>query len=152
MPYTIWYCGVLIGETDFEGQGSSPHQHAGVFRPTAYGREVFPQLSGMLSVASALKDEMQEHGLDEDDMDADAVTDFLETTPTGRKILDIGRALSEVELRDPSGKALEFVSIAFMDLSELATLSRKLDCESAPDLDVLPPDAPQLIVSTTLRQ
>ncbi|MEX2154228.1 MAG: hypothetical protein WD825_12885 [Gemmatimonadaceae bacterium] len=95
MPYTLWHCDVLIGETDFEGESNRPSQHAGIFRPTAYGNEVFPRLTGMLSAASDLKDEVQRHGLDQDAMDADAVTDFLETTPVGRKIVDIGRRRSQ---------------------------------------------------------
>lgn len=150
MPYTLWHCGVLIGVTDFEGEGH-PRHYAGAFRPTAYGCQLFPRLSGMLTAAADLKEEMQRCGLHEDTMDADAISRFMHTTPAGQRVVDIGRALSEVELRDPAGKTLEFASIAFMDLWELSTLSSRLGCESElPDPNALPSEASRFIVSATL--
>ena len=66
-------------------------------------------------------------------------------------MLDIGKALSEVELRDPEGRVREFKQIAFIDLAELAALSRKLGCNADMEWETLPPEAPQYIVSVTLR-
>jgi hypothetical protein len=151
MPYTLWHCGVLIGETDFEESGRRPPQYAGAFRPTDYGRALFPRLTGMLSAASGLKDHLQARGLSEDEMSSGQVAQLLDTTPEGQKVLDIGRTLSEVELRDPEGRVLEFKQIAFIDLAELAALSLKLGCNESIEWEELPPDAPHFIVSVTLR-
>jgi hypothetical protein len=151
MPYTLWHSGVLIGETDFEGEERHGQHLAGIFRPTIYGRELFPRLTGMLTAGADMKDEMASRGLSEDTMNGDDVVDLFETTAAGKKVVDIGRALSEVELRDPSGHALEVASLAFIDLDELAALSERLGCEAAEDLRLLPPEAPRFIVSATLR-
>jgi hypothetical protein len=151
MPYTLWHCGVLIGETDFEGKTQQPLQYAGAFRPTAYGLRQFPLISGILTAASELKDEMKRRGVSEDDLEADEISELIDSSSAGRRVVDIGRALSEVELRDPTGRPLEFASIAFIDLAELLTLSRKLGCDSASDLASLAPDLTRHIVSATLR-
>ena len=151
MPYTLWYCGVLIGDTDFEEGGCRPPQYAGVFRPTEYGRAVFPRLTGILTAAAGLKDELEARGLSDDEMTAEQVADLLDNTRHGDRVLDIGKALSEVELRDPGGRVCEFKQIAFIDLAELAALSRKLGCNVHIDWQTLPAEAPQYIVSVTLR-
>jgi len=151
MPHTLWHCGVLIGETDFDEGGRRPPQYAGVFRPTDYGRAIFPRLTGILTAASGLKDELEARGLSEDEMSSEQVVNLLESTRDGNKVLDIGRALSEVELRDPEGRVLEFRQIAFIDLAELAALSRKLGCNEDMAWETLPPEAPHYIVSVTLR-
>lgn len=151
MSHTLWHCGVLIGETDFEEDGCRPPHYAGVFRPTEYGRTVFPRLTGILTAASGLKDELEARGLSDDEMSPEQVANLLDNTRDGPKVLDIGKALSEVELRDPEGRLLEFKQIAFIDLAELAALSRKLGCNGDMEWEGLPPEAPQYIVSVTLR-
>ena len=55
MAYTFWHSGVLIGESDLEEASDNPRQHGGVFRPTAYGLEIFPRLTGILSEWYELK-------------------------------------------------------------------------------------------------
>lgn len=127
MRHTLWHCGVLIGEAKMQVNPAQPRQIVGEFRPTAYGRELLPRLTGVLSAAAALKDEMATRGISEESV-TDPVTgpDLIESMPGGRKMVDIGRTLSEVQLRDPSGIALEFKSIAFLDLGELDSLARKL--------------------------
>jgi hypothetical protein len=110
-----------------------------------------PQLSGIMTAGADLKDELTARGVSEDEMDRDDVIDLLETSDPGRRVMDIGRTLSEVELRDPSGAQLEFASIAFVDMHELSKLSRRLGCEPDVDLEALPPDAPEFIVSATLQ-
>ena len=150
MPYTLWHCGVLIGETDFDEGGRRPPQYAGVFRPTEHGRAVFPRLSGMLTAASGLKDQLEARGLSEDEMSSDQVASLIDSTPEGSKVLEIGKALSEVELRDAEGRLLAFKQIAFIDLAELAALSRKLGCNEEMEWEALPPEASQYIVSVTL--
>jgi len=77
---------------------------------------------------------------------------FLDTTAAGRKIIDIGRMLSEVEMRAPDGRRLEFASIAFSDLAELQRLVREMEVGAVHDLTDLPPDAPRYIVSATLTK
>jgi hypothetical protein len=151
MSYTFWHCGVLIGESDLEEASGNPGQRGGTFWPTAYGLQVFPRLTGMLTAAHALKMHMDANGLSEDSMNGDQVEELLETTPAGQKVIDIGRMLSDVEMRAPDGSRLEFASIAFSDLMEVHQLARTLRLDAADDPSVLPPDAPRYIVSATLR-
>jgi hypothetical protein len=151
MAHTFWHSGILIGESDLEESSDYPGQRGGVFRPTAYGLEVFPRLTGILSAGHALKTHLEENGLSPDELEGDAIDELLDTTPAGRKIIDIGRMLSEVEMRAPDGRRLEFASIAFSDLSELQRLVREMQLGPAHDLTDLPPDAPRYIVSATLR-
>jgi hypothetical protein len=153
MTYTIWHAGVLIGDSDFDqGNPERPGHVAGVFRPTSHGREIFPLLTGIMTASADLKDELASRGLTEDDMSADEVENILDNTPAGRKVIDIGRNLSEIELRDPTGKLLEFKTIAFIDTSELARLMERLDCGSDEQYEAVRDErAPELIVSATLR-
>jgi hypothetical protein len=151
MSYTFWHCGALIGKSDLEGSSANPRQRSGVFWPTAHGLQVFPRLTGMLTAAHALKAHMEANGLSADEMEKQEVEELLETTPAGRKVIDIGRMLSDVEMRAPDGKRLEFASIAFSDLMEVQRLARELRLEAADDLATPPADAPRYIVSATLR-
>ncbi len=150
MTYTFWHSGVLIGEADLEENPDRPQQRSGIFCPTAYGLEIFPRLSGILSAGHALQSHLEARGLDPDAMSRDQVEDVLDNTPAGRRVIDIGRTLSEVELHAPTGGRLAFASIAFTDLLELQALTRELDTDSADDLADLPPDAPRYVVSATL--
>jgi hypothetical protein len=167
MPYTIWYRGELIGETDFEGQRSEiapAHSEmdpaaregrhlAGVFRPTTYGRQLLPRLCGIMSAAADLKEEVARRGLDPEDVPPDIMRRLFEGTPAGLHILDIGRVLSEVELRSPTGLTVVVASMGFMDIGELASLSRRLGCSRPTvNLDDLPPEAPEFLVSVTLQE
>jgi hypothetical protein len=158
MAYTLWHCGVKIGETDFEDErtrarrhGDSGRQRAGVFRPTPYGLELFPRMSGMLTASSELREIMRERGLP-DDPDTEAAWELFETTEPGKKIIDIGRVLCDVTVRDRRGVTLPFASISFMDLTELEVLTRKMNCRSD-DFEVaaLDPRAPRYVVSATFR-
>lgn len=58
----------------------------------------------------------------------------------------------EVELRAPDGAPLQIASIGFMDLAELASLGRRLDCNRTVDAPSVPPGGPEFVVSVTLRQ
>ena len=151
MTYTFWHSGILIGESDLEDATGHPGQRGGVFRPTAYGLEVFPRLTGILSAGHALKTHLDANGLSPDEMDPDQIEDVLDTTAAGKKILDIGRMLSDVEVRAPDARRLEFASIAFTDLMEMRRLVRELENGAVDDLTDLPPDAPRYIVSATFR-
>lgn len=150
MAYTFWHSGVLIGESDLEEASDHPRQHGGLFRPTAYGLEVFPRLSGILSAGYALKTHLDANGLSPEEMEQCDIDELLDTVSAGQKIIDIGRMLSEVEMRAPDGLRLEFASIAFSDLSELQRLVREMELGAADDLKDLPPDAPRYVVSATL--
>ena len=83
MSYTFWHCGVLIGESDLEEASGNPGQRGGTFWPTAYGLQVFPRLTGMLTAAHALKMHMDANGLSEDSMNGDQVEELLDTPPSG---------------------------------------------------------------------
>lgn len=149
MPYTFWYSGILIGESDLEEQSINPRQHAGVFRPTAFGLEIFPRLTGILTAGHALKAHLDANGLCPETMEKSAIQEWFDTTPAGQKVVDIGRTLSQVELRAPDGDTLPFASIAFTDWLELRTLMRELNLESELPRDDLPPGAPRYVVSAT---
>ena len=152
MPYTFWFSGILIGESDFEDRCTTPRQHAGAFRPTAYGLEIFPRLTGILSAGRALLAQLDADERSPDTMDAHEIEESFETRSAGRKVVDIGRALSDVEMRAPDGTKLEFESIGFTDLLELRMLVNELDPESNEPADDLPPDVPRYFVSATLRE
>lgn len=157
MTYTLWHRGVLIGETDFEdeqGDRAAPVTKglhlAGIFRPTEHGRALLPRLCGIMTAAADLKDECIRRGLDPDDMAADVMMHMFESTAAGAHIIDIGRVLTEVELRDSGGATLVVSSMGFMDLAELASLSLRLGTKMT-SLDHLPSDGPEFVVSVTLR-
>jgi len=84
-------------------------------------------------------------------MGEDEIDDLLDATPAGKKIIDIGRMIADVEMRAPDGQRLEFGSIAFSDVLELQRLVHELVGDSGEDLPDLPADAPRYIVSATLR-
>ena len=157
MTYTLWHCGSLIGETDFEGSDGAPFDPdrlhmAGVFRPTEYGRSLLPRLCGMLTACSELKKEMVLRGVaDGDDLSPDEIEHLFMTTRSGAHIIDIGRVLSDVELHSPDGARITVASMGFMELAELARLSRKVGNEDGPSLAGVAADAPEFLVSVTLK-
>src|SRR5687768_13680795 len=150
MTHTFWHAGVLIGESDLEEAPDHPRQRGGIFRPTPYGLSIFPRLSGILSAGHALKTHLEANGLDPDNMEKHEIEELLDTTPAGQRVIDIGGTLSEVEMRAPDGRRLEFASIAFCDLSELTRLVREMEIGAAHDLENLPVDPPSYVVSATL--
>lgn len=158
MPYTLWHCGKLIGETDFEDEAGerAPHGRprfhlAGAFRPTEYGRQILPRVCGILTAGADLKDELDRRGLDPDEAPPEVLEQLFETTAAGAHIIDIGRVLSDVELRAPNGHTLAFASIGFMELAELASLSRRLSGNDSIGPTTLRRDVPEFIVSVTLH-
>jgi len=151
MTYTFWHSGILIGESDLEESADNHRQVGGVFRPTAYGLEVFPRLTGILSAGHALKTHLDANGLSPDEMEPYEIENLLDTTPAGQKIIDIGRTLSDVEIRAPNGLRMEFASIAFIDQEELRRVIREMQLSEARELVDPLLDAPRYIVSATLR-
>ena len=157
MPFTFWHRDQLIGETDFEDDppvldrrpGERRHL-AGIFRPTAYGRRILPRLCGIMTAGFALKEEFVRRGIDPDDAPPEMIEHLFETTAAGAHIIDLGRALSEVCLRDPGGVKLKVASMGFMDLSELASLSRMLGEPETVDLDHVEAEVAEFLVSVTL--
>jgi len=150
MPYTFYHSGTLIGESNLEDVAANRRQRAGVFRPTAYGMDIFPRLTGILSAGHALQQFLDANGLSPDDMEKAEIERLLDTTPAGQKIIDIGRMLSEVEIRTPSGSPQEFESIAFIDQLEWTRVGQLLG-DSAAQVEELPPGVPRYVVSATLR-
>ena len=149
MTYTFWYSGILIGESDFEEPSEGGRRLSGAFRPTSYGEEIFPRLTGVLSAGHALKSFLDGKGLDPDEMDADQVDELFETSEAAQKIVDIGRAISEVETRAPDGRRLEFASIAFIDTLEIPLLLRELTGQTD-DVPENALDGPRYVVCGTL--
>ncbi|HEY2378136.1 MAG TPA: hypothetical protein VGH98_19325 [Gemmatimonadaceae bacterium] len=156
MTYTLWHRKQLIGETDFEQEnGESAPQRGerchlvGSFHPTAYGQRLLPRLCGMLTAGFELKEELVRRGLPADDPPPEIVEQLFETTAAGAHIIDIGRVLSEVELRDLGGVTLQVASMAFIDLGELASLSRRLG--ETVEFEEAQSDEAKFLVSVTLR-
>jgi len=149
MPYTFYHAGVLIGESNLEDVASK-RQRAGVFRPTAYGMDIFPRLTGILSAGHALETHPREQGLSVDDMERAEIERLFDTTPAGQKIIDVGRMLSEVEIQAPNGARKEFEQIAFIDQLEWKRVGKLLN-DPAAEVEEWPPGVPRYVVSVTLR-
>ena len=148
MPYTLWHAGIQIGETAFEQ--THGRQKIGVLRPTAYGLEILPKLIGFLSAASNLKDEMASRGMTADG-ELRGLDALLKSSDPGRRILDLGKELREVEVHDGTGKRIEFRMIVFSDLWELRALCRKLGRRGGlPAEEPTSRTGPRYIVSVTL--
>ena len=139
MTHTFWHSGILIGQADLEPHPGEPRCLGGVFLPTSDGEAIAPRLVGMLSAAEALKDYCERRGLDPDRSDAEMAKVF-ERTPIGRKMVAIGRAIREVEVRGPTGERVDFATMSFADRPELRKLTG-LPCE----------DAPRYLVSLTVK-
>lgn len=148
MTYTFWHGGVLIGESDLERASDTPLHRGGVFRPTAYGLELFPRLTGILSAGHALKAQFDADGLSPEEMPCGEIERLFASTPAGRTFMGYARTLSQVEVRAPDGRRLECLSIAFSDAQELQRLARELEIETDVDLAGLPADVPSYVVST----
>jgi len=151
MTYTFLHCGVVMGESDLSAKTNRAGQRAGTFHPTDYGRTLLPRVTCILSASLALKsqfDSMQQAG-GKKELSPKELDVLLTESEAGRAMIDVGRVLSEVELRGPGGRRLEFASIAFSKVDELlrvgTTLGTKVDQRQA-----LPPDTPEFIVSVTL--
>jgi hypothetical protein len=152
MPYTFYHSGILIGESNLEDvTDNRRRQRAGVFRATAYGMDIFPRLTGILSAGHAMVQHLEANGLSVDDMERAEIERLLDTTPAGQKIIDVGRMLSEVEIRTPGGARQEFESIAFIDQLEWKRVGQLLN-DPAAELEELPAGMPRYVVSTTLRK
>ena len=149
MRYTFYHAGVLIGESKLE-DARSKRERAGVFHPTAYGLDIFPRLTGILSAGHALETHLRENGLSLNDMEKAEIEHLLDTNPAGQKIIDIGRMLSEVEIQAPNGTRKEFEQIAFIDQLEWKRVGKLLS-DPAAEVEEWPPGVPRYVVSITLR-
>ena len=155
MTYTLWHRKQLIGETEFEEERPAPRlgngcHMAGVFHPNDYGRRLLPRLCGFLTAGFDLKQELILRGLSSEDPPPGVVEELFETTEAGAHIIDIGRVLSEVEVRDPVGVTLKVSTMAFIDPAELAALSQRLGDNETVDLEDVPPEAVEFLISVTL--
>jgi hypothetical protein len=120
--FTLFHLGQLVGTTEFEHPGSTPNQRLGKFQPTDYGLTVLPRLTGLLEAAFGLKREMERLGIDPEG-DADVISAALEEIPDGRRVVDVGRAISEMELRNDNGQVVVFTSLAISDVRQLIALA-----------------------------
>jgi hypothetical protein len=157
MPFTLWHREQLIGETNFEQEHAEAALHlggrrhlAGVFRPTPYGRRLLPRLCGIFTAGFELKEELARRGFDADDVPPETMEELFESTAAGAHMIDIGRVLTQVALRDPGGVRLKVASMAFIELAELASLSRQLGKNQTVDFDAVPSDVAEFLVSVTL--
>jgi hypothetical protein len=124
VPFTLWQRGVLIGETDF-GLGKLPGgRRAGVFHPAPSGMMVLPALTAMAPALFGLGEAMKRLPLSEQEIerDGDAAFEAFTGSPEGQRVLAAAEQIAELELRDASGKQVEFESILVSDLQELSTI------------------------------
>ena len=124
--FTLYHCGRLVGTTDFAHAGPAPHQRLGQFQPTEYGLTVLPRITGLLEAAFGLKRALERDGIDPDG-DPDVISDALERLPEGQRVIDVGRAISELELRNEHGHVVTFASLAISDVKEMMALARGPD-------------------------
>ncbi|MEX2178862.1 MAG: hypothetical protein WD801_09145 [Gemmatimonadaceae bacterium] len=150
MPYTLWLRGRLIGETDFDHAGPGPSQRVGILRPTDHGSDVLPELTGMLSATLSLKRAMERRGLRTASDNAPGILQALGGTREGQRVIELSRALAQVELRDPAGHSVSVQSIAVTDARELAGLARSLHLGTSDDLEAAAIVAPRFLVSATM--
>jgi hypothetical protein len=152
MTYTFWHCGVLIGRSALDHPGREPGQRGGTFHPTDHGLEIFPRLTGILSAGHALRLQLEAKELSPETMAREEIEELLDTSPAGQKILDLGRMLSEIEVRAPDGSRMEFETIGFSDIVELKRFAHEM-CPGLPADDALkvPRDA-RYLVSATFRE
>ncbi len=152
MTYTFWHCGILIGQSRMKREPGRPRHLSGSFEPTPYGLELFPRLTGILTAGHELRSYLDANGLSPEAMSREEIERIFETVPAGQKVIDIGRALSEVEMRDPDGRPLEFVSIGFSDLVEFKTLGSEMERGKKSEPSELPPGVSRYVVSATLSK
>lgn len=150
MLYTFWHAGLLIGTPALDHPARNPGQRIGAYAPTDHGRTIFPRLTGVLTAGLALQRDLRAAGIDPDAATPDELEAAIRSSPAGRRILDIGRALSEVEVCAPDGRSLAFSSIAFSDVAELRRLARDRERGGGAPGRV-PPGAARYIVSATFR-
>ena len=154
MKYTFWHCGILIGESRMKRDKGRPRHLSGSFEPTPYGLELFPRLTGILTAGHGLKAYLEEKGLTPEEMSPDEIESVFESTPSGQKVIDIGRTLSDVEMHAPNGARLEFESIGFSDMLELCALAGEMNARPGGERETseLPAGVPRYLVSATLSK
>lgn len=144
MKYTLWLNGHLLGETRLEHRNPVGTQRMGGLRPTAYGLELLPGLSGFLSAASALKKAMHDVGISDPDKELDRTMALMETLPEGERFSELVKALSQLELREAGGNRAAFHTLIITDLRELAELSQGFDADAE-----IAQGIPRFVVSAT---
>lgn len=152
MGYTFWHDGLLIGSSAMDHPTRNPGQRAGAFDPTPHGVRIFPSLTGTLTAMLALGRELEAAGIATDRASPEELEAAMLASPAGRKMLEVGKALSEVEVRNPGGRALRFSSIAFTDIDELRRLGKSRGGRGRASRAEAPPGAPRYLVSATFLE
>jgi hypothetical protein len=148
MTYTFRHAGTLMGDASMQKSPTNRWQRAGIFKPNAYGLELLPRLTCLLTASYELKQALVERGLPPDDLRQPEALELIETTSGGRKMIDVGRVLSKIEVRDPDGHPVRIASIAFSDIRELQSLTRLMKIDNQEILQV-PAEESRYIVSFT---
>jgi hypothetical protein len=151
MTYTFLHRGVVMGESDLSAKPRHRRQKIGAFCPTEYGRTLLPRVTCVLSAGLALKTHLKAMAPKAKDLSPSQLESLLYESEAGRMMIDVGRVLSEVELRTPDGRLVEFENIAFSDVNEIRRVGKAVGMNADEELRDQPPDAPQFIVSVSLR-
>lgn len=115
MPYTLWHNNQLIGQTDFELRGHAPKQRAGVFRPDPAGLALVPAIAGVHRALFEFERMAARRKLSEDEM-----IDAMGTTPEGMRVVECGKVISELQLRDDWGNVVAYETVALLDLTQFS--------------------------------
>jgi hypothetical protein len=145
MNYTFWYAGQLLGTSDL-AHPSGRGELAGHFYPTAYGKTMLPQFSGLMTGVARLRAHALSQGIILDENDTQLMDSMFEKTAPGRAIQAISARIVKIEVRDPHDNALQLASLTFSDLAELRVLSKSLGKPLTFDIDELPKDFPTHVV------
>jgi len=139
MSYSLYHCGQLVGHTDLGHEGPLPDQRLGVLKATPRGVSILPALVGLLSVSMALQDIVPDN--EDAKVDLDAMRNALTQSQAGRRAIRLVQQLEKLELRDDSGRRVDFQTISISNLEELTKISEEhgidfqdVDLTSAPDL------------------
>jgi hypothetical protein len=152
MPYTVWKNGEKIGETRFE-LSPGPRKRAGVFHPTALGLTVLPGITAMAPALLEFGVMCQERGVDINDSRrevAERALDEYSDTPQAKRIQLAAGHIADLELRDSTGKTLEWESIMISDMTTLVELAARRQPSARDQLKTLPGDPIRFMISTTL--
>ena len=152
MPYSVWKNGEKVGETRLE-LSPAPRKRAGVFHPTAFGLTVLPGITAMAPALFDFGEMCKAQGVDVEDDRPETAERAFETfanTPEGQRVQAAASCISDLELRDSTGRTLQWESIMISDMTAIVELAGRRRHGAADQLKMLPGDPIRFMISTTL--
>jgi hypothetical protein len=127
VTYSVWMRGRQVGSTRFE-LSPEPNRKAGPFHPTEYGLTVLPGIVDMFPALLAFGDFCRREGIELDDESQESAALAMDTfgeSAEGRRVLASAKVISELSVRDSTGRAVPWESLAISDSSTLAKLANE---------------------------